>query len=95
MLVTGNISRISPGPHARDRKGEIRVTKVLIVEDDLMIADSAEEVLVEYGYRVCGIARTIAEAVDLGFRHRPDIAVIDLRLADGGFMPPAMSGKSL
>jgi two-component system, response regulator PdtaR len=58
--------------------------KVLIAEDDLMIADTAEEVLVDSGYEVCGIARTVAEAVALGRRHKPDLAVIDLRLADGG-----------
>lgn len=57
--------------------------KVLIAEDDLMIADMAEELLVNDGYEVCGIARTVAEAVALGFRHKPDLAVIDLRLADG------------
>jgi DNA-binding response OmpR family regulator len=60
------------------------VLKVLIVEDDLMIADMVEETLVGHGYRVCGIARTVAEAVTLGLRHRPDLAIIDLRLADGG-----------
>jgi CheY-like chemotaxis protein len=58
--------------------------KVLIAEDELMIADMAEEILVKYGYEVCGIARTVAEAVALGRRHKPDLAVIDLRLADGG-----------
>jgi len=58
--------------------------KVLIVEDDLMIADMAEEILVERGYEVCGIARTVAEAVALGRHHKPDLAVIDVRLADGG-----------
>jgi two-component system, response regulator PdtaR len=58
--------------------------KVLMAEDDFMIADMAEEVLVEHGYEVCGIARTVAEAVALGRRHKPDLAVIDLRLADGG-----------
>jgi CheY-like chemotaxis protein len=36
------------------------------------------------GYEVCGIAATVDEAVALGQRHRPDLALIDLRLADGG-----------
>jgi CheY-like chemotaxis protein len=58
--------------------------KVLIVEDDLMIADMAEEMLVENGYTVCGIARTVAEAVALCRQHEPNLAVIDQRLADGG-----------
>jgi DNA-binding response OmpR family regulator len=60
------------------------VLKVLIAEDDLMIADLAEEILVDEGYEVCGIARTVAEAVALAQHHKPDLAVLDLRLADGG-----------
>ena len=59
--------------------------KVLIAEDDLMIADMVEEVLVEGGYEVCGIARTVAEGIALGRLHKPDLAVIDMRLADDGF----------
>ncbi|MEO8322249.1 MAG: response regulator [Bradyrhizobium sp.] len=58
--------------------------KVLIAEDDLMIADLAEEILVDHGYQVCGIARTVAEAVALARQHNPDLAILDLRLADRG-----------
>jgi DNA-binding response OmpR family regulator len=58
--------------------------KVLIAEDDLMIADAAEDALTAHGFEVCGIARTVAEAVSLGLLHKPDLAVIDMRLADGG-----------
>jgi DNA-binding response OmpR family regulator len=58
--------------------------KVLIAEDDLMIADQAEAVLGRHGYEECGIARTVAEAVALGRHCKPDLAVIDLRLAEGG-----------
>jgi DNA-binding response OmpR family regulator len=69
------------------------MVKVLIAEDDLMIADATEEVLVKSGYEVCGIARTVAAAVALGRHHKPDLAVIDLRLADGGLgteIPPQL-----
>jgi DNA-binding response OmpR family regulator len=58
--------------------------KVLIVEDDLMLADFAEAILVEHGYEVSGIARTVTDAVALARRSRPDLVVLDLRLADGG-----------
>jgi DNA-binding response OmpR family regulator len=58
--------------------------KVLIVEDDLMLADFAEEILVEHGYEVSGIACTVPEAVALAERSHPDLVVLDLRLADGG-----------
>ena len=59
------------------------MSKILIVEDDFMLADFAEEVLVESGYEVSGIARTVAEAVALARGTRPDLVMIDLRLADG------------
>jgi len=49
-----------------------------------MAADRTEEILVGHGYDVCGIARTVAEAVALGLHHAPDLAIIDLKLADGG-----------
>jgi DNA-binding response OmpR family regulator len=49
-----------------------------------MIADMSEEALVEQGYDVCGIGRTVAQAVTLGRRHLPDLAIIDMRLAEGG-----------
>jgi DNA-binding response OmpR family regulator len=58
--------------------------KVLIAEDDLMIADMSEESLIEHGYEVCGIGRTVDQAVTLGRRHQPDLAIIDMRMADGG-----------
>ena len=53
------------------------MSKVLIVEYDLMIADFAEEALAAAGFEVCGIARTVAGALALGARHAPDLAVID------------------
>ncbi|OYW45763.1 MAG: hypothetical protein B7Z08_01880 [Sphingomonadales bacterium 32-68-7] len=59
-------------------------TSILIVEDQLMIADMTEDYLLRNGYEVCGIARTVDEAVALGLLHKPDLAVLDLRLADGG-----------
>ena len=58
--------------------------KVLIAEDELMIADLIEETLISSGYEVCGIARTVEEAVALGELHRPDLAILDVRLAKGG-----------
>ncbi len=57
--------------------------KVLIVEDDLMMADFMEELLVDYGYEVCGIARTVNAAVALALHSKPNLVVLDMRLADG------------
>jgi DNA-binding NarL/FixJ family response regulator len=61
------------------------MTKVIIVDDDLMVADCLEELLSDAGYEVCGVAGNYDEAIALGEAHRPDVGVIDLRLADGRF----------
>ena len=61
--------------------------KVLIAEDELLIADQIEETLAANGYEVCGIARTVDEAVALANVHEPDLAVIDIRLAKGTYGP--------
>ena len=53
--------------------------KVLIVEDDLLIADMVAEVLAGEGYGVCGIARTVEEALALADQHKPELALVDVR----------------
>jgi two-component sensor histidine kinase/CheY-like chemotaxis protein len=58
--------------------------KVMIAEDDLLMADMLEDVLVENGYEVCGVARTVDEGITLGRQCKPDLALLDVRLADGG-----------
>lgn len=39
----------------------------------------------EAGFEVCGIASTVAEGIELGMRHQPDLGVVDLCLADGEY----------
>lgn len=57
--------------------------KVLIVEDDLLIADMMEECLLANGFVVCGIATNIADSMTLAAKVRPDVAVVDVRLENG------------
>jgi DNA-binding response OmpR family regulator len=73
--------------HQAIRERSVPLLKVLIAEDELMIADLIEETLVAGGYEVCGIARTVDEAVALGETHKLDLAVLDVRLAKGGHGP--------
>lgn len=60
------------------------MTKVLIAEDNVMLADILEFFLEAGGYEVCGVARTVEEAVELADLHKPDLGVFDCRLAEGG-----------
>ncbi len=57
--------------------------KVLIVEDDLMIADMVEETLLAHGFEVCGIARTVKAAARLSQETQPSLVILDFHLADG------------
>jgi DNA-binding response OmpR family regulator len=57
--------------------------RAIIAEDDLMIANLLAEIIVKAGYIVCGVARTVDEAIDLGLSEMPHVAILDLRLADG------------
>lgn len=59
--------------------------KVLIVEDDFMVADCLEEILLAAGFDVCGITGNVSEAIALGERIAPDLAVIDFRLSNGEY----------
>ena len=56
--------------------------KVLIVEDEPLIAESLCELLGERDYDVVGTAKDTEQAFALAERGRPDVAVVDVRLAD-------------
>ncbi len=58
--------------------------RVLIVEDEAIVALTLEDVLTAAGYVVCCIAARPDEALAYVQAHGIDIAVIDVRLADGG-----------
>jgi DNA-binding NarL/FixJ family response regulator len=57
--------------------------RLLIAEDDELVVLGLTLVIEQLGYEICGIARTAAEAVDLAERHHPDLALMDVALADG------------
>ena len=73
--------------------------RVLVVEDDAMIAMLLAETLAELGHTVCAVASTEFEAVAAAHRDRPDLMIVDAGLSEGdgvsavetillaGFMP--------
>jgi DNA-binding NarL/FixJ family response regulator len=56
-------------------------SRVLIVEDDYLIAMEAESVLADAGFELVGIAATADEAIEMAMRGRPALALMDIRLA--------------
>jgi CheY-like chemotaxis protein len=60
------------------------IVKIMIVEDDLLMADLFSGMICESGeHEVCCIVRTIEAAVTCAEKHAPDLALIDVRLAHG------------
>ena len=55
--------------------------RILIVEDDAMFAFAIEDALSTVGHEIVGFARDGDAAVDLADRERPELALVDLRLA--------------
>lgn len=56
-------------------------TRILIVEDDALVASCITEVLAESGFEVAGIASSGREALSLAEEDRPTLALVDIRLA--------------
>ena len=57
--------------------------KILIVEDEALIAMSIEAILEDNGYDVVDIADDEASALEAANRHNPELALVDMRLAGG------------
>ena len=57
--------------------------RVLIVEDEALVAMNIESALAEAGFDVLGTVDTEADAVAAAERMRPDVILIDITLRDG------------
>lgn len=57
--------------------------KILIVEDEALVAMNIENVLVDHGHTVVEIADDEASAILAATHFRPDLALVDMRLAGG------------
>lgn len=56
------------------------VLKVLVVEDEMFVSWGLEAALVERGHLVCGIAQSVAEALQMAEAHNPDLIFMDIGL---------------
>jgi CheY-like chemotaxis protein/DNA-directed RNA polymerase specialized sigma24 family protein len=58
-------------------------SRVLIIEDEAIIALDLENLVTELGHTVVGVADTRDDAVAMARDHRPDLILADIQLADG------------
>ncbi len=54
--------------------------KILIVEDEFIVANDLSLMLRRAGYSVCGIADSVPEARDIVSREKPDLVLLDIQL---------------
>ena len=67
---------------ARDIAQEL-ATKILIIEDEPIIAMDLETIVEDLGHHVVGVARGRRQAVAFAARWKPELIISDIRLADG------------
>jgi response regulator NasT len=71
--------------------------RVVIAEDEAIIRLDLKEILEEEGYEVVGETARGDEAVELVRRHRPDLAILDIKMPgmDGLTAAKAITGERL
>ncbi len=57
--------------------------KILVIEDEAIIALDLQHIVADMGHSITGVARTHVGAVKLAQRQRPDLILSDIQLADG------------
>lgn len=65
---------------ALDRQTKARI---LIIEDEAVIAMDLSDLVTAAGHKVCGVESTASGAVRSAERERPDLVLADIQLADG------------
>lgn len=83
-ILSVDVSEIAGLVEAAGREIGAQVSsRVLVIEDEPIIAMDIESLVTSLGHEVVGNARTHVEAVTLAKAERPDLVLADIRLADG------------
>ncbi len=61
----------------------MKALRVLIIEDEALIAMLFEDVLVEMGHEVCASVNSEAGAIAAAGKFQPELIISDIRLRDG------------
>src|SRR6185503_2652187 len=61
----------------------MKALRVLVIEDDALIAMLLSELLADMGHVVCATAASETAAVTAAIRDRPDLMIVDARLGQG------------
>lgn len=76
----GQGSRAAQANHGRRQFDHDHRRRILIIEDEALVALDVCEQAEALGFDVCGIVRTLGDAVSLAEQAAPDLAVVDVSL---------------
>src|SRR5215470_4703961 len=71
-----------PGAHSQTKQAADPV-RILIVEDEILVAIDIRIMLEANGYVVIGMAASAEQAITIAGRERPDLVLMDVRLEGG------------
>jgi two-component system, response regulator PdtaR len=69
------------GVEASDKRQPNKPERILVVEDDFLVAMQMEAALTEAGFEIAGVASSGEDAIELAMSQRPCLVVMDIRLA--------------
>ncbi|MGR3755786.1 MAG: response regulator [Tranquillimonas sp.] len=84
----GQVMRVDPDEAQKlveiavDEMQRSMAGRVMIIEDEAIIAMDIHSIVSEMGHEIIGIARTRTAAVEMGSKSRPDLILADIQLAD-------------
>ena len=83
--ASGNDKGNYPSSFGMDGIGDraedaILQARILIVEDEALVAWEISDMLRDLGHQICGVAATAEEAVRMAAAHRPDLILMDVTL---------------
>lgn len=81
MRITADEAEALVAAALREMEAGVR-GKVMVIEDEPLIAMDIRSIVEDMGHGVTGIARTLTEAVRLGRAAPPDLILADIQLAD-------------
>jgi two-component system, response regulator PdtaR len=80
----------TPPPDAAAGAAAAAPLRVLVVEDEALLAMQIEQLLLEAGHEPVGLAMETGEALQIARESRPDLALVDIHLRDGLTGPEIM-----
>jgi len=85
----GSSAEVAHTPLVEDEPVEVAGRTVVVADDDLLLREGLASLLRQAGYDVVGQAGDATELLDLVRAHRPDLAIVDIR------MPPDHATEGL